>query len=246
MSVRALPIFLILAILAEILGTVGGFGSSVYFVPLANFFLEFKAVLGITALFHLSSNISKIALFKKGFDLRIALTLGLPAIVFVSIGAWASQFLDTSLLSVLLGVFLVGLSLLFLLFRKLVIRATDRNAVIGGVLSGFSAGLLGTGGAIRGITLAAFKMEKNRFVATSALIDLGVDLSRSVVYYLNGYMYREHLYLVPLLLGVAFVGTWLGKKILDRIAQDQFRTFVLLLILGIGIVSIAISAFPKA
>jgi len=30
-------LFLFLALIAEILGTIGGFGSSVFFVPIANF-----------------------------------------------------------------------------------------------------------------------------------------------------------------------------------------------------------------
>lgn len=233
-----LPIFIILSILAEILGTVGGFGSSVYFVPIANFFLDFQSVLGITALFHLSSNVSKIAIFKKGFDKKIVLTLGIPAVIFVSVGAWLSKYLDPTILTYLLGIFLVVLSLVFLIFKTLVVRPNTKNAMIGGSLSGLSAGILGTGGAIRGITLAAFKMDKNKFIATSAVIDLGVDFSRSVIYYFNGYMHKEHLYLVPILLVVSIVGTWIGKKILDKITQEQFRNFVLFLILGIGIASI--------
>ena len=145
---RYLPLFIILAIISEILGTVGGFGSSVYFVPLANFFLDFQSVLGITALFHLSSNITKIALFKKGFDKKVVLTLGLPAILFVSIGAYFSNYFNPIILTYILGFFLVGLSLLFLIFKRLEVKATIKNAIVGGSLSGLSAGLLGTGGAI--------------------------------------------------------------------------------------------------
>lgn len=120
----------------------------------------------------------------------------------------------------------------------MVVSPNTKNAVLGGSLSGLSAGILGTGGAIQGITLAAFKMEKNKFIATSAIIDLGVDFSRSVVYYINGYMHKEYFYLVPILLVVSILGTWIGKKILDQISQEQFRNFVLFLILGIGIASV--------
>ena len=67
---RYLPIFIILSLIAEVLGTIGGFGSSVFFVPIANFFFDFQSVLGITALYHLSSNVSKIAFFKKGKTLE--------------------------------------------------------------------------------------------------------------------------------------------------------------------------------
>jgi uncharacterized membrane protein YfcA len=71
-------LFLLFALLAEIIGTIGGFGSSVFFVPIANFYFDFQTVLGITAIFHLSSNISKIALFRKGLDKNLLLYIGLP------------------------------------------------------------------------------------------------------------------------------------------------------------------------
>ena len=238
MITRYLPIFIILSILAEILGTIGGFGSSVFFVPIANMFFDFQSVLGITALYHLSSNVTKIAFFKKGLDKRIVLYLGVPAIIFVSIGAFFSTYLDPKILTYILGVFLIILSLLFLIFKQLKILPKTRNAIIGGSLSGLSAGVLGTGGAIRGITLAAFKMDKNKFIATSAVIDLGIDFSRSIVYYFNGYMRKEHLYLVPILLVVSVVGTWIGKLILNKMSQEQFRNLVLILILLIGIISV--------
>ncbi|RAJ16410.1 sulfite exporter TauE/SafE family protein [Olleya aquimaris] len=231
-------VFIFLVLLAEILGTVGGFGSSVFFVPVANFFFDFQSVLGITALFHLSSNIIKIGFFRKGIDKRVVLYLGIPAIIFVSLGAYLSQFFDPKILTYFLGGFLIILSLVFLIFRQLKIKDKNSNAVIGGALSGLSAGLLGTGGAIRGITLSAFKMNKEKFIATSAVIDLGVDFSRSIVYYQNGYIHKHDLYLIPILIIVSIVGTYIGKKILNKISQDQFRNFVLILILLIGIASI--------
>ena len=235
---RYLPIFIILSLIAEVLGTVGGFGSSVFFVPIANFFFDFQSVLGITALYHLSSNISKIALFKKGLNKRVVLYLGIPAILFVSLGAYLSKYLDPKILTYVLGFFLITLSLLFLIFKQLKIVPKNRNAIIGGALSGLSAGLLGTGGAIRGITLAAFKMDKNKFIATSAVIDFGVDFSRTIIYYFNGYMHKHDLYLVPILIVVSILGTWIGKQILFRISEEQFRSFVLSLILIIGIISV--------
>jgi len=64
-------LFLLFTLLAEIIGTIGGFGSSVFFVPFANIFFDFHTVLGITAVFHLSSNLSKIFLFRKGFRQKV-------------------------------------------------------------------------------------------------------------------------------------------------------------------------------
>ena len=228
-------IFLLLALFAEIVGTIGGFGSSVFFVPIGSFYFDFHSVLGLTAIFHISSNLSKIALFKKGIDMELILKIGLPSVVFVIAGGLLSAFLDTRILEIILAIFLVGLSLLFLLNKELFFTPNSKNAITGGVLSGFSAGLLGTGGAIRGLTMAAFNLEKSVFIATSAFIDFMIDFTRTIVYYRNGYIHDHDFIYVPFLLLIGLAGTYIGKRILSRIPQDKFKKISLLLILGIGI-----------
>ena len=220
------------------MGTVGGFGSSVFFVPIASFFLDFHSVLGITVIFHILSNVSKIVLFREGMDKRTLFLVGIPSIVLVIVGAWYSAEIDASFLQLLLSCFLIILSVFFLIRKNLVVKPTAFNGITGGALSGFIAGLVGTGGALRGITLAAFNLEKHVFIATSAMIDLFVDSARSVVYIGNGYVHGHDLYLVPVLLIAAFVGTWIGKKIVTRIPQENFRTIVLVSILVVGILSL--------
>ncbi len=230
-------VFILLALVAEIIGTIGGFGSSVFFVPLANFYFDFYSVLGLTAIFHLSSNLSKIVLFKKGLDKRLLWSIGIPSVVFVIVGGVLSKVLNSYFLEIFLGVFLVGFSLLFLIKSKLEINPNTKNAVIGGSFSGFSAGLLGTGGAIRGLTMAAFNLEKSVFIATSAFIDFMIDATRTVVYYNNGYIHQHDLKYVPFLLVIGVVGTFIGKKILVHIPQSKFRRLSLFFILLIGIIT---------
>lgn len=238
MSVDYIIYFALLAFIAEILGTVGGFGSSLFFVPIAGYFLDFHSVLGITALFHLTSNISKIALFRNGFDKKLLLTVGIPAVLFVIVGAYFSKMFESSFLEIGLAIFLIVLSAIFLYFKNLQLKPNLTNSLIGGALSGFMAGLLGTGGAIRGLTLSAFKLKMELFIATSAMIDLAIDSSRSVVYFFNGYLHRHDMYLIPILFVVSLAGTFVGKRILTKMSEQQFRMIVLFLILGTGISSL--------
>lgn len=230
-----LILFLVLALLAEIAGTVGGFGSSLFFVPIAGYFLDFQSVLGITALFHVSSNISKIALFRHGFNQYLMLYTGIPAVLLVIVGAWASKFVNVTLLETLLSVFLILLSSLLLIHPDISLAPTKTNAISGGMLSGVMAGLIGTGGAIRGLALAAFNISTPVFIATSAAIDLGIDASRSIVYIFNGYVHTHDLYLIPLLLLVSVAGTWIGKIMLQRLSDGVFKKIVLALIMLTGI-----------
>lgn len=216
----------------------GGFGSSVFFVPIGNFYFDFYSVLGLTAIFHLSSNLSKIVFFKQGLDKKLLLRIGLPSVIFVIIGGYLSKLLNTGILELALGVFLIALAALFLWKRELIIPPNKRNAITGGALSGFSAGLLGTGGAIRGLTMAAFNLEKSVFIATSAVIDFAIDFTRTFVYYENGYIHKHDLIYVPFLLVIGVVGTYLGRRILKYLPQEKFKRISLILILIIGLVTL--------
>lgn len=230
--------FLLLALIAEVIGTIGGFGSSVFFVPLANFYFDFETVLGLTAMFHVASNLSKIAQFRKGLNKRLILYLGVPAVIFVIIGGLMAKYVNKDYLEIGLGIFLILMSLLFLIKKDLVIKDGNSEAAVGGTLSGFLAGLLGTGGAVRGLTMAAFNLEKSVFIATSAVIDFGVDFTRTIVYFFNGFIQKEILIYVPFLVVIGWVGTWIGKRLLKYIPQEKFKMISLFLILGIGIVTL--------
>jgi len=231
-------LFFLLALLSEIIGTVGGFGSSVFFVPIASLFFSTKLVLGLTAVFHVFSNLSKIWLFKDHIDRSLLIRFGLPSIIGVVIGAVGAIWFSSSLNSLFLGIFLVIFSLVFTLKPELVILPTRINAIAGGGAAGFFAGLIGTGGAVRGAVMSSYNLQKNVFVATSATVDLGVDITRSVIYLGNDFVGMDKFWLIPGLIIVAALGSFIGKQILAKLSQDVFRRLVLILIGIIGIVSI--------
>ncbi len=229
-------LFLLTAFLCEILGTIGGFGSSVFFVPIAGFFFSFNMVLAITGILHVFSNVNKLLLFRNSIDKKLLLYYGIPSVLLVLAGSYLSTHTSFELAELTLAFFLVIFSATLLLLPKLQLPATRNNALLSGALAGLLAGFNGTGGAIRGISMAAFNLEKNTFVATSAAVDLGVDVSRSSVYLSYGYFDKQYWYLIPLLLVISFFGSLVGKKLLYRIPQEKFKKLVLFLILGIGLI----------
>ena len=238
-----IAVFIFLAIIAEIIGTVGGFGSSLFFVPLAQFFFDIKTVLGITAIFHVFSNIVKLILFRKTIDWKLSLLYGIPSVIFVLLGAWLTTIFSFRFDQITLGLFLIFFSSLLLYKPDLKLAANPTSSIAGGSIAGFLAGFIGTGGAVRGLSLAAYNLEKNIFVGTSAAIDMGVDLSRSIVYVSNDFIQPSEYYLVGLLLVVSIVGSYLGKLALQKVKQEDFKKVVLVLILINGIVVLVKSAW---
>jgi uncharacterized membrane protein YfcA len=222
--------FIFLALISEIIGTVSGFGSSILFVPIASLFFDFHTVLGITAVFHVFSNFSKIFLFRKGINFTIVIKLGIPAVVFVIIGALLNTIIPMKWIEVFMNIVLIIIALYLFVNKNKILENNNRNLFIGGLLSGLLAGLIGTGGAIRGLTLAAFNLSKDVFIATSAFIDLGVDLSRAVVYIWNGYFEQKYLILIPALIVISILGSYIGKIILKFTSELLFKKIVLIVI----------------
>ena len=151
------------------------------------------------------------------------------------LGAYLTQVIPLKEIELSMNLIILGLTLFLISGAGKKIQQTNFNLYTGGVISGFLAGLIGTGGAIRGITLAAFGLEKDVFIATSALIDLGVDSSRAVVYILQGYFLGEHLILIPFLVVIAVMGSYLGKRILAYIPEKYFHYVVLCVIAAISV-----------
>lgn len=227
-------IFFLLTLLAEVLGTIGGFGSSVFFVSFAQFLYDFQSVLALTGVMHVFSNSSKLFLFWKSINWKLVIWLGISSILMAIVGAYVIRWIEFENIQWLLGVFLISFSTFFLFKPTYQIAATLANSIVGGGLAGFLAGYIGTGGVVRGVVLAAFNLERSIFVGTSAAIDFGVDLSRSVIYVEGGFFQRDHLYYLPLMFLAAFLGSYVGKRVLAKISQETFRKILLVLIFLIG------------
>ncbi len=229
-----LLLFFLLTLLSEILGTVGGFGSSLFFVSVAQFFFPFQAVLALTGLLHVFSNTAKLVLFWRTIDKRLLLWLGISSALFAVAGALMLRWVEPEYAKLVLSFFLIGFSLFMLLKPSFKVDNTLKNAVGGGALAGFLAGFIGTGGAVRGLVLASFQLEKNLLIGTSAAIDFAVDLLRSIIYLDSQYFPDELLPVLPLLLIAAFGGSYLGKLIVNRISQATFRKVLLVLVFLLG------------
>jgi uncharacterized protein len=231
-------LFFVLTLIAEILGTLGGFGSSLFFVPLSQFFFDFQTVLALTGILHVFSNSTKIILFRKTIDWKITFWLGGASILLAIGGAMLTKFIDFEYASLVLGMFLMGFSGFLFYKPDFAIPVSIRNSIASGGLAGFLAGFIGTGGAIRGLALASFNLEKNFFVGTSALIDFGVDLIRTIIYLESDYLSKNMFFYIPLLLIVATLGSYVGKLLLAKIRQEKFRLVTLSLIFVTGMLLI--------
>ena len=223
-------LFWLSAFFAEVIGTMAGFGSSTVFLPIALLFLDFKAALILVAIFHISGNLGRITFFRHGFDRRLLLIFGLPSVFFTLVGALLVNYAPQLFLKLILGFFLIAYSLISMLKPDLSFNPSKTNSFVGGSLSGFFAGLIGTGGALRGAFLTSFELKKSVYISTAAAISLAVDVTRIPVYFGSGFLESRLYYYIPILFVLAILGSFTGKRIVGKIPQPTFKKLVLIAI----------------
>jgi hypothetical protein len=226
-------IFWIAAFLSEVIGTIVGFGSSAIFLPISLFFFDFKTAIVLVAIFHIFGNIGRITFFRHGFSKRLIIIFGIPSVLLTILGALLINYVHQEILKLILGVFLIVY--LFISWSgEFSFKPNAKNCIIGGSLSGFFAGLIGTGGVLRGAFLNSFKIRKEVYIATAAAIALAVDITRIPIYIGSGFLSRELIYLIPILFFIAIAGSFVGRSIVNKIHQKNFRKVVLI---AIGLLS---------
>lgn len=228
-------VFLLIVVLAEMVGTIAGFGSSTVLLPIALFFLDFSSALVLVAIVHIMGNLAKIGWFRKEIDNHLFFSFGIPSVLASILGASLVAYLPTELLKGLLGVFLVIYVLVSWKGKGMKVEGNGEVLAVGGGLSGFLAGLIGTGGALRGAFLSAYGLKKEKYIATMAMVAVLVDLVRLPVYLKHGFLNAEYRGMVPLLMILAVVGAWIGKEVVKRVSTDNFKKIVLLAIGVIGV-----------
>ncbi|MEJ2240884.1 MAG: sulfite exporter TauE/SafE family protein [Candidatus Bathyarchaeota archaeon] len=228
-------LFWLAAFFSEVIGTMAGFGSSTIFLPVALFFFDFKTALILVAFFHMSGNIGRITFFRHGFNRRLLLTFGVPSIILTILGSLLINYISSEILKGVLGVFLIVFSLTSLLKPGFSFPSSTKNSVIGGSISGFFAGLIGTGGALRSAFLTSFNLKKSVYIATAAAIALAVDVTRIPIYFGSGFLEQQFYYYIPLLFFLAISGSFAGNRIVTKIPQPTFRKIVQLAIILVSI-----------
>jgi uncharacterized protein len=88
---------------------------------------------------------------------------------------------------------------------------------------------------LRAAFLTGLKMEKERYIATAAVIALGTDATRIPSYISAGFLSEQYYYLIPLLFATAVGGSYIGNKIVTKIDQAKFKKMLLRAIFVVSI-----------
>ncbi len=147
---------------------------------------------------------------------------------------------EVSLLRLTLGGLIIFFSL-FELVPRLAGLSFDRKYLpLGGALSGFFGGLSGHQGALRSAFLIKAGMSKETFIGTNVVAAVVVDVSRLLVYGVVFYSGRfgvvsEVWRLVAAACLAAFIGTYVARRMLDKVTLGSVQRTVGIMLVALGV-----------
>jgi len=209
--------------------TVAGFGSGILLMMILPAFLpilQAAAISSITAIYLTGT----LALsLRDHVDWR---SIWLPGLIFLAVSGTAihiAPYIDTKVLGVIFGLFLMSLALWFFMEgrQKRRFRITPARAVGISALTGVTSGWFGLSGPPMAIYfLATCGEDKKRYLATTQAFFFGVVVFNSIVRVAEGILTYEMLILSIWGIAGMILGKKLGLILFNRINLKGMRTII--------------------
>lgn len=236
----------LLSLLASAVATISGFGLATIMVPSLLFFMPFAQTMMLVGIIHLVNNTWRVGLFYTHINLTLFFYFGIPSIVAAMVGALVIPSNGSAYLFPLLGLFLISYVIFLFYVPNFQIKPTLHSALLGGGISGFTAGLFGIKGPIKGAFLLAYHLPKKQYIATISVIGLITDAVRVAIYMVRGFELSSAMRMgLFIFIPATIAGVYSARYIIRCIPQEYFRYVVSLFLLVVGIKFVVVDGIWK-
>ncbi|MHB8485012.1 MAG: sulfite exporter TauE/SafE family protein [Candidatus Acidiferrales bacterium] len=213
------------ALLASTLAGVAGFGGAAVLLPAIVAVFGIREAIPILTVAQLIGNASRVWFNRRELDWRVVGWFALGAVPFALLGGFLFAKAPLAALTRLLGAFL----LLVVVWRH--IRPKPKSfpvASFAGIGAGasFLSALLGSVGPIMAPFFLAYGLVKGAYIGTEALSTVVMHIVKLIAYRQTAVLTLSAA-LIGLGLGpVMVLGSFLGKRILDRLPEKVFVAII--------------------
>lgn len=193
-----------------------------------------KAAVPILTIGQIFGNASRVWFGRHELNWRPIIFFLLTAIPLTISGSYLLTDIDSNKIKVGIGIFLI----LLVVYRRAnmkKIELGDTGMLLGGGLTGFLSGLAGSAGPLGAAFFLGLNLTATAYIASEAFTALTMHLIKTIVYNKYSLVGRTELY-YGLFIGVAMVlGSWTGKKIIEKLSQNKFVLLVEILLIISGL-----------
>ena len=247
------------ALVVSALTLFSGFGLGTLLMPAFAIFFPLEVAVGATAIVHLANNIFKLALVGKMADFKIVLKFAAPASIMAIAGALllnyfsniqpiaeyglAGRTFSITIVKLVIAILIAAFAVLELSPRFEKLSFDKKYVPLGGALSGFFGGLSGLQGALRSAFLVRSGLNKEKFIGTSVVSAVVVDVFRLIIYGVTFFSKnfavlknQVGIGLITAAILVAFLGSFIGSRLIKKITMRTIQVIVGILLLFLSFV----------
>jgi len=214
------------ALIASTIAAIAGYGGAAIMLPILLWAFGVRDAIPILTVAQLLGNLSRVWFNRGELDIAVVRWFALGAVPAAVLGGVLFATAPATALVRVLGVFL----LLMVAYRRSRRGAATRIGLRGfpvlGATSGFVSALVGSVGPFMAPFFLAYGLVKGAYIGTEALATVTMHVVKLGVY--GGYsLLGPFTIVIGLAIGaVMFLGSYLGKRLLDRLPEHLFPYFI--------------------
>jgi len=225
-------IFLI-AFLAATISGAAGFGGALLLLPVLTVIVGIKAAVPILTIGQIYGNASRVWFGRHDLKWKPVLYFLLAAIPLTLVGSFLFTDIDSKKIKIGIGVFLI----LLVFFRRSKIKEIDignKGMMLGGGLTGLLSGLAGSAGPLGAAFFLGLNLPATAYIASEAFTALTIHFAKTAIYSRYLQVGLTELY-YGLFIGIAMIGgSWLGRKVIEKLPRKTFLIIVEVLLVISG------------
>ncbi len=229
------------ALLGSVVGGVAGFGAGVILLPLIAWTLGIRAAAPVLTITMLLGNLSRIWWSRREVDRRVAVRFLTGAVPATAAGAIFYAAASSDWLRWIMGGFLIAaVPLRRLLLGGRVAMRLRHFPAVGAAIGALSAIVVSTGPVATPFFLA-YGLRRGAYIATEAACAFGMHVTRSLAFARSALLTWETLVVGAVLGATMFVGSWVARRLLDRMSERVFLALMEALLVLMGLQFLLVS-----
>lgn len=217
-----LALFGVTAFVGFFASSLFGVGGAIALMPVLMLRLSPAQAVALAAPVMLFNNGLKLLVFRRHLDVRGALLVCATALPAAAVGALFVSVAPERALKAAIGGLIV-LSLVVGRVFHVELKVPSRALPLWGVAIGVASGMCGAAGPPTAVALRGYGLVKEGFVATVAMLAVGLQLVKVPTYLATGVLSVSLLPLAGLLSLSSLLAVTLARRIVGRLDAERFR-----------------------
>lgn len=233
-SARMYFLLFIGSFFAAAISGAAGFGGGLLLLPLLSKTIGTTIAVPVLTIAQLIGNLSRALFGFKQIKWKPVCTFILGAVPMSLLGAFSFVKVPKDVVTRGIGLVIIVFVVLKY-FKVLKFNPGNNTMFIGGAVVGLISGLVGSAGPIGGALFLSLNLAPASYISSEAVTAVAMHISKTIVYqkYLGIGMHAIEIGMF--MGGATIVGTWTGKKVIDRMSKEKFTKFVGILLTIIGL-----------